>query len=121
MFHNNGLDSIPKDIGREEITGMQNDRGRFRVATLRNIELTAPYMHDGRFKTLEEVLDHYNEHILPSRTLSLSLQDRSNVENGKTLGLTAQEKSNIISFLKMLTDTDFINDPRFADPHLKKK
>lgn len=120
LFHNNGLDSIPKDIGREEITGMQNDRGRFRVATLRNIELTAPYMHDGRFKTLEEVLDHYNEHILPSRTLSLSLQDRSNVENGKTLGLTVQEKSNIISFLKMLTDTDFINDPRFADPHLKK-
>lgn len=120
LFHNNGLDSEPKDIGREELTGMPNDRGRFRVATLRNIALTAPYMHDGRFKNLEEVLDHYNEHISPSKSLSISLKDRSNNLNGKDLGLTVNEKSNIISFLKMLTDSTFINDPKFSDPHFKR-
>ncbi|MCR4031427.1 MULTISPECIES: cytochrome-c peroxidase [Flavobacterium] len=120
LFHNNGLDSEPKDIGREELTGMPNDRGRFRVATLRNIALTAPYMHDGRFKNLEEVLDHYNEHISPSKSLSISLKDRSNNLNGKDLGLTVNEKSNIISFLKMLTDSTFINDPKFSDPHLNR-
>lgn len=121
LFHNNGLDSIPKDLGREELTGMSNDRGRFRVVTLRNIALTAPYMHDGRFKNLEEVLDHYNEHILPSKSLSLSLQNRPNDVGGKSLGLTANEKSNIISFLKMLTDSTFINNPKFSDPHLNRK
>lgn len=121
LFHNNGLDSIPKDTGREEITGIPNDNGRFRVVTLRNIALTAPYMHDGRFKTLEEVLDHYNEHIMPSRTLSISLQNRPNDIGGKSLGLTASEKANIISFLRMLTDSTFINDRRFSDPHLKQK
>ena len=121
LFHNNGLDSIFKDVGREEITGLPNDRGRFRVVTLRNIALTAPYMHDGRFKSLEEVLDHYNEHIQPSKTLSLSLQNRPNDIEGKSLGLTANEKSDIISFLKMLTDSTFINDPRFSNPHLSRK
>lgn len=119
LFHNNGLDSEPKDIGREELTGMSNDRGRFRVVTLRNIALTAPYMHDGRFKNLEEVLDHYNEHISPNRSLSITLKDRSNNLNGKSLGLTASEKSEIISFLKMLTDSTFITNPKFSDPHLK--
>ncbi|WET03005.1 cytochrome c peroxidase [Flavobacterium sp. YJ01] len=119
LFHNNGLDEEPKDIGREEFTGAANDKGRFRVATLRNIGLTAPYMHDGRFKTLEEVLDHYNEHIIASKTLSVSLRNSSNDLNGKKLGLTTDEKSNIISFLKMLTDSTFISNPKFSDPHLK--
>lgn len=121
LFHNNGLDSIPKDLGREALTGMANDRGRFRVVTLRNIALTAPYMHDGRLKNLEEVLDHYNEHIEPSRTLSVSLQKRTNNVGRKSLGLTVNEKSDIISFLKMLTDSTFINNPNFSDPHLSQK
>lgn len=121
LFHNNGLDSIPTDLGRESLTGMANDRGRFRVVTLRNIELTAPYMHDGRFKNLEEVLDHYNEHILPSKTLSVTLQNRPNDVGGKSLGLTATEKANIISFLKMLTDSSFVNNPKFSNPHIKQK
>lgn len=116
LFHNNGLDTVPKDIGREKFTGLLNDRGRFRVVTLRNIALTAPYMHDGRFKTLEEVLDHYNEHIQPSRSLSLFLQGRSNDPGGKTLRLTKQEKEAVIHFLKMLTDSSFISDSRFSDP-----
>jgi cytochrome c peroxidase len=116
LFHNNGLDTVPKDVGREKFTGLLNDRGRFRVVTLRNIALIAPYMHDGRFKSLEEVLDHYNEHIQPSRSLSLFLQGRSNEPGGKTLRLTKQEKEAIIHFLKMLTDSSFIQEPGFSDP-----
>ncbi|MBF4471803.1 cytochrome-c peroxidase [Flavobacterium sp. HJJ] len=122
LFHNNGLDIEPKDIGREKQTGLPNDKGRFRVVTLRNIALTAPYMHDGRFQTLEEVLDHYNEHIQSSKTLSTFLQDRSNNPNGKNLGLTAEEKKNIIHFLKMLTDSTFITNRDFSDPkNIKNK
>lgn len=121
LFHNNGLDSIPKDLGREALTGMPNDRGRFRVVTLRNIALTSPYMHDGRFKNLEEVLDHYNEHIRPSKSLSISLQGRYNEVGGRNLGLTVKEKSDVISFLKMLTDSTFINNPTFSNPHLSSK
>jgi cytochrome c peroxidase len=108
LFHNNGLDSIPKDAGREKITGQQYDRGRFRVVTLRNIELTAPYMHDGRLKTLEEVVDHYSDHIVSSATLSPFLQDRQ--------PLTPMEKKDLLSFLRMLTDSSFITDPKFSNP-----
>ena len=116
LFHNNGLDSFPKDPGLEKITGQEYDKGRFRVVTLRNIALTAPYMHDGRFKTLEEVVDHYNEHIVQSSTLSAFLQGNSNKENDKSLNLTAQEKIDLLSFLKMLTDSSFITDKRFSNP-----
>ena len=119
LFHNNGLDSIPKDAGIEALTGLPSDRGRFKVPTLRNIALTAPYMHDGRFKTLTEVLDHYSEHILESASLSTFLRGESNEPGGKTLKLTAAEKQDIIAFLNMLTDADFISNPDFADPHQK--
>jgi cytochrome c peroxidase len=120
LFHNNGLDSFPNDAGREDITKQPGDKGRFRVVTLRNIAVTAPYMHDGRFKTLEEVVDHYSDHILPSKTLSIFLQDNSNTVNGTQLGLTAQEKKDLIAFLHMLTDSTFISDKRFSDPSLNK-
>jgi cytochrome c peroxidase len=119
LFHNNGLDSISKDSGREKFTGQASDHGRFRVPTLRNIALTAPYMHDGRFSTLEQVLDHYNEHVAPSPNLSSFLQNVSNEKNGKSLMLTKGEKNNIISFLHMLTDSTFINNPEFTNPHIK--
>src|ERR1700744_700196 len=113
-YHNNGLDSLPADSGRSGVTGMDYDRGRFRVVTLRNIALTAPYMHDGRFKTLEEVIDHYNEHVRPGPTLSPSLKDSSNIP--VRLRLSPQEKSDLLAFLRMLTDSVFITDPRFSDP-----
>ena len=116
LFQNNGLDSVPLDSGREKITGQSYDRGRFRVVTLRNIALTAPYMHDGRFKTLEEVIDHYNEHITQSNTLSPFLQNKSNTLNGKSLDLTQQEKKDIVAFLNMLTDSTFINNKYFSNP-----
>ncbi len=119
LFHNNGLDSIGKDPGREKFTNQTDDRGRFRVPTLRNIVLTSPYMHDGRFTTLEQVLDHYNEHIHQSPTLSIFLRDTSNQPGGKTLMLTKHEKTDIISFLHMLTDSVFINNPAFSNPIIK--
>ncbi|EHQ30608.1 Di-heme cytochrome c peroxidase [Mucilaginibacter paludis DSM 18603] len=118
LFHNNGLDSIPRDRGIEVLTGQPSDRGRFKVPTLRNIALTAPYMHDGRFKTLEEVIDHYSDHVLQSASLSAFLIGESNELGGKTLKLLPGEKKDIIAFLNMLTDSTFISDPRFADPHL---
>jgi len=114
--HNNGLDIEPRDRGRELVTGKELDRGRFRAPSLRNIALTSPYMHDGRFTTLEEVLDHYNENIQPSATLDPLIIEASNEVRGTSLMLTAAEKKAIIAFLYTLTDTSFINDPRFSDP-----
>lgn len=118
LFHNNGLDSLPKDQGIETLTRLPADRGRFKVPTLRNIALTAPYMHDGRFKTLEEVVDHYSEHIEQSPSLSSFLQGESNEAGGKSLKLLPAEKKQLIAFLNMLTDSTFITNPAFSDPHL---
>lgn len=117
LFHNNGLDSLPKDEGIAAITGLPGDRGRFKVPTLRNVALTGPYMHDGRFKTLEEVLDHYSDHVRESVSLSTFLRGESNDVNGKTLKLRPEEKQQVIAFLNMLTDSSFVTDPRFGDPH----
>ncbi|WP_234734150.1 cytochrome-c peroxidase [Tellurirhabdus bombi] len=114
VFHNNGLDRIPKDPGRREITGMEQDQGRFRVPTLRNITLTAPYMHDGRFASLEEVLDHYSDHIQASSTLSPELMPTDVSRNQ----MTPQEKQDLIAFLHLFTDQGFITNPAFSDPHL---
>lgn len=108
LFHNNGLDSLPADAGRQQVTGQAYDKGRFRVATLRNIALTAPYMHDGRFSDLESVIDHYSEHVVHSGTLSPFLQ--------QPLLLAPQEKKDLLAFLHMLTDSTFITDPRFSNP-----
>lgn len=118
LFHNNGLDSLPKDAGIAEFTGLATDQGRFKVPTLRNIALTAPYMHDGRFKTLDEVVDHYSEHIKESAGLSTFLRDESNEIGGTSLKLLPYEKKEIIAFLNMLTDSTFITNPEFSDPHL---
>ncbi|MCE7038767.1 cytochrome-c peroxidase [Dyadobacter sp. CY312] len=121
LFHNNGIDSTFSDPGRKNFTGDSADNGRFRVPTLRNIALTAPYMHDGRFRTLEQVLDHYSDHVQESETLSTFLKGVSNEKNGSHLSLTGEEKVSIISFLHMLTDTTFINNPEFSNPHLFSK
>jgi len=113
-YHNNGLDRDPKDSGRAGVTGMGYDRGRFRVVTLRNVALTGPYMHDGRMATLEQVIDHYSDHIESSETLSPTLKDTSNMP--VRLRLTKQEKNDLLAFLHMLTDSTFIADKRFSDP-----
>jgi len=118
-YQNNGLDRKPGDPGRAGITGMEYDRGRFRVVTLRNIALTGPYMHDGRFSTLEQVIDHYNEHVEPGETLSPTLRDTSSMP--VRLRLSAREKGELLSFLRTLTDSAFVTDKKFADPFVNSK
>jgi cytochrome c peroxidase len=102
-FMNNGLDAEDsiKDIGREKVTGHRADRGKFMVPSLRNLNLTDPYMHDGRFETLEEIVDHYNDGIARSLTLDPKLA-RHLPAGG--LGLTPEEKAALVAFLEMLTD-----------------
>lgn len=83
------------------------------MPTLRNIALTAPYMHDGRLKTLAAVLDHYSDHVQTSPTLSHELVSAQ----AGGLGLTASEKTDLLAFLHLLTDTSLVNNPEFTDPH----
>lgn len=110
-FRSNGLDLIPKDAGRETITLAVADFGTFRVPSLRNIALSSPYMHNGRFATLVDVLKHYNSGVQNHANLDAKLK-----ENG-VLGipLSAIEQQQIISFLNTLTDNEFIHDPKFAE------
>jgi len=105
QFMNNGLEPRAGDPGRMEVTGLEGDRGKFKVPTLRNVALTAPYMHDGRFATLEEVVEHYNGKLHRSRTLDPNLAKHP--ESG--LGLSADDKAALIAFLKTLTDESFSN------------
>lgn len=120
-FSNNGLDS-EEDLlpGLEEVTQIRAHRGLFKVPTLRNIALTAPYMHDGRFATLEQVLDHYNEGIKMSSTLSPLIAEADNSTKGvvtqASLNLTEHEKTAIIAFLHTLTDRQFITEEKFSNP-----
>lgn len=115
QYMNNGLDDDAdfEDIGRENVTENIMDKAKFKVPSLRNIELTAPYMHDGRFTTLEQVINHYNEGIHPSSTLDPALQ--TTIEKG--LFLDSQDKVDLINFLKTLTDQSFISDERYSDPN----
>jgi cytochrome c peroxidase len=118
-FRNNGLDAAFTDLGLGLQTGQPTDNGKFRVPSLRNIALTAPYMHDGRFTTLAQVLDHYNDHVvMNSPNIDPLLLNGSNDVRGPgfPLSLTVDEKAKIVAFMQTLTDTDFINDPRFSKP-----
>ncbi len=105
-FHNIGLDSTFVDLGRGDVTGNPSDMAKFKTPTLRNIELTPPYMHDGRFNTLEEVVGHYNTGGFTTATTDPLLRKR-----GVGLGLTPEEVSDIVEFLKTFTDTAFVNNP----------
>lgn len=114
---NNGLDVVYADNGLGVVTGDPADNGKFKVPSLRNVELTAPYMHDGRFNTLEEVVEHYNSGVQQHP----NLDDRLTVDGhtGGTplqLGLTEYDKQALIAFMKALTDTPMITDVRFSDP-----
>jgi cytochrome c peroxidase len=109
-FKNNGLpkDAVLNDLGRMKITQNPKDSLHFKVPTLRNIEFTFPYMHDGRFKTLSEVVKHYNSGIQQSRTLSKELK--------KPLDLSDNERTEIIAFLKTLSDKEFLFNSRYSYP-----
>jgi cytochrome c peroxidase len=111
-FRNNGLAVNPlvNDVGRFKVTELLQDYYKFRVPSLRNVALTAPYMHEGRFGSLTSVLNHYASGVVDSPTLDPLLK-----QNG-TLGipLTQAEKDAVIAFLNTLTDNEFITDPKFG-------
>ncbi|MEO1436804.1 MAG: cytochrome c peroxidase [Bacteroidota bacterium] len=111
---NNGLDVVYEDNGVGELTGNPNDFGDFKVGSLRNIALTGPYMHDGRFETLEEVIDHYDRGVQNHPNLSNQL--RVNGNQVRRLNLNPQERQALIDFLHTLTDQEFINDEKWSDP-----
>ena len=110
---NNGLDAAEEfedfvDLGRGAHTAQRIDNGKFRVPTLRNIEFTAPYMHDGRFNTLEEVLEHYNSGGEESKGKDALLVP---------LGLDEAQLNAVRAFLSTLNDEDFLNNPAYQNPN----
>lgn len=107
-FRNNGLTNVFTDLGRETITQDANDRGKFKVPTLRNVEITYPYMHDGSLYLLEDVLDHYSEGVVDSPTLDPQLAGG--------IPLTESEKNSIIQFLKTLTDNTMMSKAMYSEP-----
>jgi len=112
QFHNNGLDAIHIDKGLENVTKNINDRGKFKTPTLRNISYTAPYMHDGRFNTIDEVLDHYSTGVQNSATIDPLMEFAA--QGG--VSLNAQEKEDIKAYLLLLNDEEFLNNPKFSSP-----
>lgn len=115
---NIGLDIASADKGVGAVTGRVEDMGRFKIPSLRNVALTAPYMHDGRFAKLEDVLEHYSHGIQNSANLDSKLKD----ENGQALrmNISDDDKKAIIAFLNTLTDHTMITDPKFSNPFKTK-
>lgn len=114
---NNGLDAVITDQGVGGITGNNNDLGEFKVPSLRNIGLTAPYMHDGRFETLAEVIEHYNSGVQNNPNLDNRFTQGNNV---RRLNLSDADKQALIDFLNTLTDEEFISDEKYADPFIEE-
>jgi cytochrome c peroxidase len=117
VFSNNGLDAVLnandyKDKGRGVVTGKTTDNGKFIVPSLRNLAFTAPYMHDGRFKTLEEVINFYSEGIKPCANIDSKMEF---VHQGGAK-LNSEDKKKIIAFLLTLSDSSFISNPEFSKP-----
>lgn len=115
LYMNNGLDTDANfvDLGRYDATSNPNDRAKFKVPSLRNIALTPPYMHDGRFVTLEEVVEHYNSGIQNSSTVDPTVLNTQ----GTGLLLSTQDKADLVAFLRTLSDFEFLTDPKFSDPN----
>ncbi|MFT5166399.1 MAG: cytochrome c peroxidase [Saprospiraceae bacterium] len=114
QYMNNGLDADVDfaDIGREAVTEDAADRAKFKVPSLRNVAVTPPYMHDGRFTTLEQVVDHYNENIKNSSTVDPAILNTQ--QTG--LLLTAEDKVDLVNFLKTLTDETFLTNAEYKSP-----
>ncbi len=115
-INNNGLENPYVDKGLGGITGRPQDEGLFKVPSLRNVELTAPYMHDGRFKTLEEVVEFYNSGVVAHPNLSPPLRVPNPPGAPLRLNLTAEQKAALVAFLKTLTDPNIATEPKFSDP-----
>ncbi len=112
-FRNNGLNVNPalNDVGRYRVTELDQDLHKFKVPSLRNVEKTAPYMHDGRLFTLAAVLDHYGSGVVDSPTLDPVLKQNGNLG----IALSPTEKLQLIAFLKTLTDNQYLTDSRFSE------
>ncbi|MEY4902986.1 MAG: hypothetical protein RLZZ292_801 [Bacteroidota bacterium] len=126
---NIGLDKYYTDGGLGARSGGSSDQvGQFKIPTLRNVSLTGPYMHDGRFKTLEEVVDHYSDRVVLHENLDKKMRgvvrlstggyanDTTQLDIAQRFNLSVQEKKSLVSFLKTLTDDKYTKDVRFADP-----
>jgi len=105
IFHNNGLDETFADLGLGAVTGDPADNGKFKSPSLRNLEFTAPYMHDGRFESLDDVINHYSQGLKNSSTIDPLMKK---VDQGG-VGLTDKDKADLKAFLLSLSDYDFIN------------
>lgn len=114
VFRNNGLDANVSGTGRAVVTGVPGDAGKWKTPTLRNVEVTGPYMHDGRFATLEEVLDHYAEGVRLSPTVDDLMLLR--LRRPPDSVLSADDKRDLIAFLRTLTDSTFLQNPAFGPP-----
>lgn len=118
-LNNNGLEFPYVDLGVGGITGNPADNGKFKVPSLRNIELTAPYMHDGRFTNLEQVVEFYNSGVVDNPNLSPPLRNPPGGPNAgqpRRLNLTPQQKAALVAFLKTLTDPNLATNEKYSDP-----
>jgi cytochrome c peroxidase len=119
-YSNPGLDATITDLGLGDVTGNSLDNGKVKVPSLRNIALTGPYMHDGRFKTLDEVVEHYNSGIQANPNLDSRLtQSAWGIAPSNApvkMNMTDQQKKALVAFLNTFTDNQFVTDPRFSDP-----
>lgn len=106
-FARNGIETSDGDLGRGRITLLESDNGKFKVPSLRNVELTYPYMHDGRFFTLEAVVEHYSEHVD---------SDLADDRLGGPKHFTATEQQQLLDFLSTLTDYSYLANSTFSDP-----
>lgn len=119
LFHdsalrNIGMSGVDEDEGLAAVTGLPSDRGRFKTTTLRNVAVTAPYMHDGRFATLEEVVDFYADDV---RLNDPNLDEHMFPWVMGEIDLDEQERADLVAFMHTLTDQGFLNDPAFSDPN----
>jgi cytochrome c peroxidase len=143
VCRNNGVDlgRASDDPGFGRVTGKAEDRGKFRAPSLRNVELTGPYMHDGRFATLEQVMQFYSDRVLAHPNLDEVLRREAGKPGwGQPAGtpapadltmamappprlgvpLSSRERADLVSFLKTLTDRELVRDPRFGDPFVRR-
>ncbi|MCR9181987.1 MAG: cytochrome-c peroxidase [Flavobacteriaceae bacterium] len=112
-FHNNGLDEFFADLGLGNVTGDPRDNGKFKAPSLRNLLYTSPYMHDGRFETLDEVINHYSEGLVFSETIDPLM--KAVAQGG--VQLSEEDKADLKAFLLSLSDPGFINNPDFQNPN----
>jgi len=114
LFFNIGLDVTSSDLGRAAVTGSSTDNGKFRVPSLKNVALSSPYMHDGRFNTLEDVIDHYSHGIQNNPNLDPALKSTSG--GAIQFNITENQKKALVAFLNTFTDLSIVNSTAYSDP-----